>query len=69
MHEVIPVVEAALLSHGARPPCGKAFACGHADLLKAYRRLDDFAALASAYDPLGKFENAFLRRVLGRKDH
>lgn len=69
VHEVIPVVEAALLPLGARPHWGKAFACGHAELRKAYPRLDDFAALVSAYDPQGKFENAFLRRVLGRDDY
>ncbi len=63
---VVPRLEEVLLPLGARPHWGKVFACGHEDLRKAYPRLDDFAGLVAAYDPTGKFENAYLRRALGR---
>jgi xylitol oxidase len=66
VQHVIPILEAVLLPLGARPHWGKAFACDHAALLRAYPRLNDFAALVATHDPHGTFENAFLRRVLGR---
>jgi len=63
--ELLPVLEAALLPLGARPHWGKLFACSHAALRSVYPRLDDFAALVREYDPRCRFDNAFLRRVLG----
>ncbi len=62
---VVPQLEEVLLPLGARPHWGKLFACGHEDLRHVYPRLDDFARLLGTYDPTGKFENAYLRRVLG----
>jgi xylitol oxidase len=60
----LPVLESALLPLGARPHWGKLFACSRAALLASYPRLDDFAALVREYDPRGKFDNAFLGRIL-----
>ena len=62
---VVPQLEEVLLPLRARPHWGKLFACGHDDLRLLYPRLDDFADLVGSYDPTGKFDNAFLRRVRG----
>ncbi|GAA5144046.1 alditol oxidase [Nocardioides marinquilinus] len=62
---VLPDVEAALLPLGARPHWGKAFACDATALRAAYPRFDDFRAVLARRDPRGRFENPYLRRVLG----
>lgn len=63
--EVLPRLEAGLLPLGARPHWGKVFVADAPALARAYPRLDDFAAVVRRRDPDRKFDNAFLRRVLG----
>ena len=63
---VLPVVEEPLLALGARPHWGKAFAADRAALRAAYPRFDDFIGAVDRWDPTGRFDNAFLQRVLGR---
>lgn len=63
---ILPVIEEPLLALGARPHWGKAFAANHVALRAAYPRFDDFIEVVDRWDPTGRFDNAFLRRVLGR---
>lgn len=63
---VLPVIEEPLLALGARPHWGKAFAADRAALRSAYPRYDDFIDVVDRWDPTGRFDNAFLQRVLGR---
>jgi xylitol oxidase len=61
---LLPSIEALLLPLGARPHWGKVFAAGASELRPLYPRFDDFRALASRFDPAGKFRNEFLARTL-----
>ncbi len=66
MDAVLPVVrllEERLAPHEARPHWGKLFVTAPGE--RHYPRLPDFRALMRAYDPHGKFTNAFLERHLG----
>jgi xylitol oxidase len=59
-------IEAMLLPLGARPHWGKIMHTPAAGLVAVYPRLDAFRELARAYDPRGKFRNAFMdRHVFG----
>ena len=51
-------------AHGGRPHWGKEADFEAARLADHYPRLSDFSALRAAYDPDGKFENDWVRRVL-----
>lgn len=62
---VLDAVEEALLPFGARPHWGKTFHYGHRELQMTYPRMGDFVDAVRRWDPDGKFENGFLRRVLG----
>ncbi len=62
---LLPVIEAALLPLGARPHWGKLYLDVDHLVPGHYERLDDFRALADAFDPRGRFRNAFLDRLLG----
>ncbi len=62
---LLPVIEGALAPFAPRPHWGKLFGFRHADLAARFPRLSDFAALIAAYDPAGKFSNAFLDGILG----
>jgi alditol oxidase len=57
-------IEDVLAPFDARPHWGKVSAAGAERLHEVYPRLGDFAALARALDPAGRFRNAFLARVL-----
>ncbi|WP_065962226.1 FAD-binding protein [Curtobacterium sp. UCD-KPL2560] len=57
-------IEEVLAPFDPRPHWGKVSAAGVERLHEAYPRLDDFAALARALDPTGRFRNAFLARLL-----
>ncbi len=57
---VLPMIEAQLAPFTPRPHWGKLFTVPPAQLEARYARLKDFQALASQYDPDGKFRNAFL---------
>jgi len=65
VYAVLPALEEVLLPLGARPHWGKCFTATADDLAALYPRLDDFRELRSRTDPLDKFGNAFLDRVLG----
>ncbi|WP_435113283.1 FAD-binding protein [Nocardiopsis synnemataformans] len=56
---VLAAVEERLLPLGARPHWGKLTAMAPADITAGYERAADFASLARALDPAGKFRNAF----------
>jgi alditol oxidase len=59
-------IEAMLLPLGGRPHWGKIMHTGHQRLAPLYPRLQSFKDLVRAYDPDGKFANAFLRdHVIG----
>ena len=53
-----------LLPLGARPHWGKCFTASRSELAAAYPAIDRFRQLRDRRDPTGKFDNAFLRRVL-----
>lgn len=56
----LAVLERALAPFAPRPHWGKLFVMAAADIRSRYPRLADFRALASRYDPTGKFRNAFV---------
>ncbi|HEY6433871.1 MAG TPA: D-arabinono-1,4-lactone oxidase [Acetobacteraceae bacterium] len=59
-------IEDMLLPLGARPHWGKLMHARAGQIAGVYPRLPEFRALVAAYDPGGKFANAFLtRHVLG----
>jgi L-gulonolactone oxidase len=58
--------EEEMLALGGRPHWGKQFSAGAERLRDACPNHARFAALRDALDPLGRFDNAFLRRVLPR---
>ncbi|MEU1041476.1 FAD-binding protein [Streptomyces sp. NPDC005907] len=65
---VLPVVrrvEEALDAFGPRPHWGKVYTMPSSVVRGRYPRLADFASLAAALDPAGKFRNAFVREALG----
>lgn len=59
---VLPILDGRLEPFGARPHWGKLFTMYPAQFRPLYARLDDFRELARAYDPEGKFRNAYLDR-------
>jgi xylitol oxidase len=61
--DVLPKVEAVLARFGARPHMGKLFLYDHTYLKKMYPQFEEFKKLMKEFDPQGKFQNDFLRRV------
>jgi xylitol oxidase len=61
---VLPLIEHTLDPFAPRPHWGKVATMSPARLRRAYPRLDDFAAHVRRVDPAGRFENAYLKRVL-----
>lgn len=61
---VLPLIEHALEPFSPRPHWGKVSTMSPARLRRAYPRLDDFAAHVRRVDPTGRFQNAYLKRVL-----
>jgi xylitol oxidase len=61
---VVAEVERVLRPFGARPHWGKLFTMGADELAALYPRMPDFTALRRRLDPDGRFDNAFLGRVL-----
>lgn len=57
---LLPRIEAALAPFEPRPHWGKMFTLPAAAVHARYPRLNDFRRLMQAYDPLGKFRNAFV---------
>ncbi|MBB2975817.1 xylitol oxidase [Microbacterium endophyticum] len=62
VREFLPELEAAL-PLSARPHWGKVFTLEGAALRERYPRWDDFVALRAKYDPDGRFDNSYLRRL------
>ena len=62
--QLLPRLEAALAPLGARPHWGKLFTMPPAQVQAGYPRLADFRQLLNAYDPAGKFRNAFVDRTI-----
>jgi alditol oxidase len=60
--KLLPVIEKELAPFRPRPHWGKLFSVSPAQLQAAYERRPDFLALATKYDPQGKFRNDFLNR-------
>ncbi len=58
--ELLPIVEAQLAPFEARPHWGKLFTMEASRVQSLYPRLADFRALASEFDPEGKFRNRYL---------
>jgi xylitol oxidase len=65
VHEILPLLEEALLPLGGRPHWGKCFVASRDELTAQYPRFGDFTALRRRVDPVGKFTNAFSQRNLG----
>jgi len=61
---VVPEIEAKLAPFGARPHWAKVFTMKAAAIAPLYPRMKDFAALVGAFDPKGKFGNAYLKDAL-----
>ena len=59
-------IEAALATYEPRPHWGKLFVFDDDDLVRRFPRLPDFLDLTAAYDPTGKFSNAFIQRHRAR---
>jgi len=58
-------VEAVMRSLGGRPHWGKLHYLDHRSLRELYPAWGRFAAVRERFDPLGRFQNAYLDRVLG----
>lgn len=58
-------VEEIMTAHGGRPHWGKMHYRDAASLRTVYPRFDDFLAVRDRLDPERRFENTYLRRVLG----
>lgn len=65
VYAVLPAIEEALQSLGARPHWGKCFTTPSARLATLYPRWRDFAALRARVDPDGTFGSAFVDGLLG----
>jgi FAD-linked oxidoreductase len=63
--EYFSAVEEIMVAHDGRPHWGKLHTRGADDLRALYPRFDDFLAVRDRLDPDRRFENAYLRRVLG----
>lgn len=57
---VLPVIERALAPFAVRPHWGKLFTMSKADIASRWSKLPNFRALATKYDPAGKFHNQWL---------
>jgi len=61
---VLPQLEAALASFGARVHWGKVFTLPATEIASTYERMPNFLALRDRFDPHRVFENEYLTRVL-----
>lgn len=59
----LPFHEEFARKFGGRPHWGKEFTIDNDYLSKQYERFDDFVALKNDFDPKGKFENEFIKRL------
>lgn len=64
VRQLLPQLEEALAPLQARPHWGKLFTMPAPQVQALYPKLPDFQRLLAAYDPGGKFRNAFLDRYI-----
>lgn len=62
---LLPDIEERLAPFGPRPHWGKLFTLPPASIRASYPRLEEFGRLMAAYDPDGKFRNAFIDDIIG----
>jgi xylitol oxidase len=60
--KVLPIIERELAPYNPRPHWGKLFTMPPAQLQSHYEKLHDFIALATKFDPSGKFRNDYLSK-------
>jgi xylitol oxidase len=60
VQKLLPVIEEAFAPFQTRPHWGKLFTMAPAHLQSLYPKLPEFRELLRAYDPQGKFRNAYL---------
>lgn len=65
VQRVLPLIDERLKGLNARPHWGKLFTMSPELIRARYEKLSDFQTLAKAYDPSGKFRNAYLNALLG----
>lgn len=65
VQQVLPAIEAQLTPFQPRPHWGKLFTMPAEQFQSRFEKLPDFLELMQRYDPQGKFQNAFLKKVLG----
>jgi len=63
--EYFAAVEEIMVAHDGRPHWGKLHGRDADSLRTVYPRFDEFVAVRDRLDPERRFENAYLRRVLG----
>jgi xylitol oxidase len=64
VNRVLPMIEEQLAPFDPRPHWAKVFRLEPSRLRACYQKLGDFKALATHYDPSGKFRNAYLNTNL-----
>jgi xylitol oxidase len=62
--KLLPLIEKELAPFNARPHWAKLFTTSPQILRSLYTRMPDFIALATKYDPQGKFRNDFLNKYI-----
>jgi xylitol oxidase len=62
---LLPRIEAKLAPYGARPHWAKIFTMNTAEIAPLYPRMQDFRTLAQQFDPQGKFQNRYIRDLVG----
>ena len=62
VRQLLPSIESALKPFGVRPHWGKIFEIEPSYLRAQYPQMDQFRALATSFDPTGKFRNKYLER-------
>ena len=67
VQQLLSLIESRLVPFAVRPHWGKLFTLSSDSLAEQYEKLPDFQALWRQYDPNGKFQNAYLKRMLPSK--
>ena len=62
--KLLPEIEAVLAPFGVRPHWGKLYTIDAATVQRSYERFPDFLKLLKKYDPIGKFKNNYLNRII-----
>ncbi len=60
IHNVLPLIEAALSPFNARPHWGKVFTMPPSRIQQVYNNIPQFQAMLKQHDPQGKFRNQFI---------